>query len=144
MRILGFFIDRNCYKISINPLLIQRYYKRVKTLLYIESVSRRRTSGIPWRKQMLKFNFIDGMFNIHLHNSFMKTSSHMFILSLQGISQCTSRETADKGKVADPVLQQGEKISELTAMKSRLCVWFFEGKRIMYDCPSCPLSQQGK
>lgn len=88
--------------------------------------------AIPWRKQMLKFNFMDGMFNIQLHNLLQKKSSHMFILSLKRIPQFTSTTPAKKGKVAYPTRQQREKTYQSWLLWNQDSVSdFLRGKRIM-------------
>lgn len=118
-------------------MLIHTYYKRNKTVFLVLRFSPEGGQvAIPWRKQMLKFNFMDGMFNIHLHNHFTKKKKKKrapicsFSLLKRDSTICFQC-ACKKGKVAYPAHQQGEKISELTAVKSRLCIWFFRGKRIM-------------
>lgn len=95
--------------------------------------------AIPWRKQMLKFNFMDGMFNIQLHNSFTKKkkNSHMFILCLKGLY--SSSMLANKGKVAYRTPQQGEKNIKVDCYEIKtLCLGFFGGGREL--CVWLPLS----
>lgn len=69
---------------------------------------------------MLKFNFVDGMFNIQLNNSFTKKQlpyAHFLFKR----DSTTSSVSTNKGNVAYPAFHQGEEISELTAVKSKPC-----------------------
>lgn len=124
---------------SSNKWVIDRYWKRDKTYVpYVEFFSRR-VSGCSLKEANFKFNFMSGLFSIQPHSIFFFKRAPMCLFSLKGILQFISIMSANKSKVVYPAHQKDEKISDLTAEKSRLCIWFFRGKEnYAYGCHYLP------
>lgn len=130
-------------------MLIHTYYKRNKTVFLVLRFSPEGGQvAIPWRKQMLKFNFMDGMFNIHLHNHFMKKkkkSSHMFILSFKKgfhnlLSVCLQKR---QGSISNSSARRKNIRVDCCEIKTLYLIFSGE-ENYVYGCHYCPLSQQGK
>lgn len=94
--------------------------------------------GVPSRKQILKLILWVACLAFNHTVVFFKRAP-MCLFSLKGILQFISIMSANKSKVVYPAHQKDEKISDLTAKKSRLCIWFFRGKEnYAYGCHYLP------
>lgn len=94
--------------------------------------------GVPSRKQILKLILWVACLAFNHTVVFFKRAP-MCLFSLKGILQFISIMSANKSKVVYPAHQKDEKISDLTAEKSRLCIWFFRGKEnYAYGCHYLP------